>query len=178
MLGVSFFDSDLWVAGGRRRTGLQARWRPGRFSVASEHIRVSDDRRGQSAASEDLPPFLARGWYVSGSWIVAGATRAAKVSEPERPLFRGGFGSIQLAARLERLRLGGDSRMASSSTSPRAESVGGNQDTAVTVGATWHPNRWVAVEGDVIHEAIGSGARDPFPPPRFWSRLIRLQLAF
>ena len=178
VLGVSFFDSDLWVSGGRRRAGLQARWRPGRLSVASELIRVSDDRRAQSAAGEDLPPFLARGWYASGSWVVAGATRAARVSEPERPLFRGGFGSIQVAVRLERLRLGSDSRIAASSTSPRAESVGGNEDTAATFGTTWHPNRWIAVEGNVIREAIGAGARDPFPRARFWSRLIRLQLAF
>ena len=177
VLGVSFFDSDVWVAGGRRRAGVQARWRPSRFSFASEHMRVSDDRRGQSLAGEDLPPFLARGWYVSGSWIVAGAARAAKVAEPGRPLFRGGFGSIQLALRIERLRLGGDSRTASFSTSPRAESVGGNSDTAVTFGTSWHPNRWMAVEGNVIRESIGAGAREPFPRARFWSRVIRLQLA-
>jgi phosphate-selective porin OprO/OprP len=176
VLGVSFFDSDLWVAGGRRRIGMQARWRPGRLSVASEFIRVSDDRLGQSPAGEDLPPFLARGWYVSGTWVVAGAARAAKVTQPDRPLFHGGFGSIQLALRLEQLRLGGDARTASSSTSPRAESMGGNGDTAVTFGTTWHPNRWVAVEGNIIREAIGAGARDPFPRARFWSRLVRVQL--
>jgi phosphate-selective porin len=140
-------------------------------------MRVSDDRRGQSAAGDDLPPFLARGWYVSGAWVVAGAARASKAAEPDRPLFSGGFGSIQIATRLERLHLGGDAHLASSSTSPRAEAMAGNGDTAVTFGTTWHPNRWMAVEANVVREAIGSAGRDPFPRARFWSRLVRLQLA-
>jgi hypothetical protein len=79
--GVSFFDSDLWVEGSRRRSGLQLRWRPGPFSVASEYIRVSDDRLGQSREATNLPPFLARGWYLSGTWVVAGAARAASVAQ-------------------------------------------------------------------------------------------------
>lgn len=177
VLGVSFFDSDLWVEGTRRRAGMQARWRPGRFSVASEFIRVSDDRRGQSRDSTDLPPFLSQGWYVSGTWVAVGASRASKVTEPDRPLFNGGFGSIQLALRLERLSLGAGAGTEPPSTSPRAESVLGNGDTATTLGATWHPNRWLAIEGNLVREVIGGAARDPFPRVRFWSRLIRLQLA-
>ena len=45
VLGVPFFDSDVWVRGSRPRIGLQAQWRPGPVSVASEFIRVADDRR-------------------------------------------------------------------------------------------------------------------------------------
>ncbi len=43
VLGASFFDSDIWVKGRRQRTGLEARWRPGPFSVQAEYIRL--DRR-------------------------------------------------------------------------------------------------------------------------------------
>ena len=177
VLGVSFFDSDLWVQGGRRRAGVQARWRPGPFSVTSEYIRVSDDRRGQSRVGADLPPFLARGWYVSGTWVVAGAPGSASAAKPSRPLFHGGFGSIQLAMRLERLSLGGVLGTGSPSTSPRAESVLGNRETAVTAGVTWHLNRWIAVRGNLVREEIGVAARDPLPYLRVWSRLIRFQLA-
>ena len=177
VLGVSFFPSDLWVKGSRLRTGLQARWRPGPFSVASELIRLSDDRRGQSQENTDLSPFLAHGWYVSGTWVVAGASRASKVAEPSRPLFHGGFGSIQLAMRLERLALGSASGLELPSTSPRAESVLGNRDTATTLGLTWHPNRWVTIEGNVVREAIGEAAHGPLPQMRVWSRLVRFQFA-
>ena len=177
VLGVKFFPSDLWVKGNRQRAGLQAQWRPGRFSVASEFIRVRDERRAQSLESTDLPPFLSQGWYVSGTWVVAGARRASTVAAPGRPLFHGGFGSVQLALRLERLSLGNVQRTAAQWTSPRAESVPGNRDTATTLGVTWHPNRWVAIEGNLVREAMGGAAHDPFPRARVWGRLIQLQLA-
>ena len=177
VLGVKFFPSDLWVKGSRQRAGLQARWRPGRFSVASEFIRVRDERREQSLESTDLPPFLSQGWYVSGTWVVAGARRASTVAVPGRPLFRGGFGSVQVALRLERLSLGNIQRTAAQSTSPRAGSVPGNRDTATTLGMTWHPNRWVAIQGNLVREAMGIAAGDSFPRGRVWGRLIQLQLA-
>ena len=177
VLGVSFFDADLWVEGVRRRDGVQLRWRPGPFLVASEFMRVSDDRRGQGSAGTDLPPFLARGWYVSGAWVVAGAADVASVARPARPLFRGGFGAIQLSMRRERLILGTLARTDATSTSPRAETVLGNGETATTVGAAWHLNRWVAVEANVIREDIGDRTVTAVPHLRVWSRLFRVRVA-
>jgi phosphate-selective porin len=177
VLGVSFFDSDLWVEGNRRRDGVQVRWRPGPFSITSEYMRVSDDRRGQSQSGTDLPPFLARGWYVSGTWVVAGAASATRVDRPARPLFQGGFGSMQIAMRLEHLRLGGLPGTDLPSTSPRADVVLGNRETAMTIGATWHLNRWIRIEGNLIREAIGAATVVAMPHLRVWSRLIRFQLA-
>jgi phosphate-selective porin OprO and OprP len=176
VLGVSFFDSDVWVEGGRTRDGMHVRWRPGRFSLASELMRVSDARRGQSPSGADLPPFLAHGWYVSGAWVVAGAPRAARVNQPPRPLFQGGFGAIQVAMRLERLSLGSASGFESLSTSPRAEFVMGNRDTAVTMGLAWHLNQWVVVKGNVVREEIGAASLTAVPHLRVWSRLIRIQV--
>jgi phosphate-selective porin OprO/OprP len=177
VLGVSFFDSDVWVKGLRRRDGVQIRWRPGPFSFASEVIRVSDDRRGQGRSGTDLKPFLARGWYVSGTWVVAGAADAASVARPVRPLFQGGFGSLQLAVRRERLVLGSLTLTDTLSTSPRAEAVLGNSETATTLGAAWHLNRWMAIEGNLIHEAIGAPSVTGTPRLRIWSRLFRVQVS-
>jgi phosphate-selective porin OprO and OprP len=176
-LGVSYFDSDLWVEGHRRRAGVELRWRPGPFSVSSELIRLTDDRRGQSLQGTDLPPMTAQGWYLSGMWVVAGAARAADVARPRRSLFHGGFGSVQLGARLERLSLGRSDSSEAPSTSPRASSVIGNTERATTFGVTWHPNRWMRVDGNLIHEAIGGVENDAYPRSRFWSRLVRLQVA-
>jgi phosphate-selective porin len=177
VLGVSFFDSDLWVKGTRRRDGVQLRWRPGRFSIASEVMRLSDDRRGQGRAGTDLSPFVARGWYVSGTWVVAGAADAASIARPVRPLFQGGFGSLQLAVRRERLVLGSLTLTDTLSTSPRAEAVLGNSETATTLGAAWHLNRWIAIEGNLIHEAIGAPSLTGTPRLRIWSRLFRVQVS-
>ena len=177
VLGVSFFDSDLWVKGTRRRDGVQLRWRPGRFSIASEVMRISDDRRGQGRDGTDLSPFVARGWYVSGTWVVAGAADAASVSRPARPLFDGGLGSLQLAVRRERLILGSLAPVHLLSTSPRAEAVLGNGETATTVGVAWHLNRWIAIEANAVHEAIGTPSATTAPRLRIWSRLFRVQVS-
>jgi phosphate-selective porin OprO and OprP len=177
VLGVSFFDSDVWVEGIRRRDGVQFRWRPGRFSIASEFMRMSNERRGQGREGTDLPPLVARGWYVSGAWVVSGAADAASVSQPTRPLFQGGFGSIQLAVRRERLILGSLEQTGSRSTSPRAETVFGNSETATTVGVTWYLNRWIAVDANVIREHIGAASVTEMPHLRVWSRLFRVRVA-
>jgi len=65
----------------------------------------------------------------------------------------------------------------SPSTSPRADVVLGNRETAMTLGATWHLNRWIKIEGNVVREQIGGTAVSPVPNLRVWSRLIRFQLA-
>ena len=68
VFGASFYDSDVWVSGRRQRTGLEARWQPGRMSIQSEYIRLTDERRGQSVEDGDLSPLVAHGWYVSGTY--------------------------------------------------------------------------------------------------------------
>jgi phosphate-selective porin OprO/OprP len=176
VLGVSFFDSDVWVKGSRRRDGVELRWRPGRFSVASELIRLSDGRRSQGPAGTDLPPFVAHGWYVSGTWVVAGAADAASIAKPVRPLFHGGFGSLQLSVRRERLVFGTLGPADSLSTSPRADAVLGTGETATTVGVAWHLNRWIAIEGNLVGEHIGASAAAA-PAMRIWSRLLRIQVS-
>ena len=105
-LGASFFDADFWVSGPRRRIGGDLQWRPGPFALTAEAITLTDERRGQSLERSDLPPFNTHGWYVSGSWVAAGAKRASNVDEPRSPLFGGGWGSLQLAVRQEALTFG------------------------------------------------------------------------
>ena len=176
LLGVPFFNSDLWVEGRRERTGLEARWRPGPLSISSEFIRVADDRRAQSMSGTDLTPFVARGWYASGAWVVLGARRVARAAVPHRPLFGGGFGSVQLTGRVERFSLGGATGTDAPSASPRASAIAGNGEHAVTLGAIWHPNRWISIHGNLVREAIGEAGRDSYPRLRFWSRLVRVQV--
>jgi phosphate-selective porin len=149
----------VWVRGNRLRAGVQARWTPGPLSIASEYIRVSDERAGQSRDGSDLTPLLARGWYVSGAWTFM--TRR--------------LGSIKPGARLERLVFGGSAGGDDASMSPRASQVLGNRETAMTVGVMWRPNRWIGVEGNLVREQIG-GASLASPRMQFGSRLVRLAL--
>ena len=177
VLGVSFFDADVWVRGRRQRTGVQLRWRPGPFSLASEYIRVSDERRGQSLEGGNLVPLLAHGWYVSGAWVVAGASGAADVTEPRRPLLGGGIGSIQVAVRLEQMSFGSAVGADLPSTSQRAGTILGTRENATTIGATWRPNRWLTAQANAIREAIGRADLPAVPHLVFWSQLLRVRLA-
>jgi hypothetical protein len=109
--------------------------------------------------------------------VLAGANRVTRAAQPPRPLFHGGFGSILIAARREYLGLGKDPAIEWASTSPRAEVVLGNNESATTLGATWHLNQWVAIEGNVIREDIGKAGVAMMPHLQIWSRLLRVQLA-
>jgi phosphate-selective porin len=175
-LDQPFFPSDFWVKGSRRREGLEMRWRPGPFSVTSEYIRVTTDRRGQSVEDGDLPPIVARGWYVSGTWLATGESKAKGVDNPRHPLLRGGIGALEIAGRLENLAFGSSGSPDEASTSPRAYAILGNADRVATAGLNWYPYRGIKVQWNVIRESIADPSRGPLPSrPTFWSRVVRLQ---
>jgi len=164
VFGVSFYDSDVWVKGRRQRTGLEARWRPGRASLQSEYIRLTDERRGQSVEDGDLSPLIGHGWYVSGTYALTGK--------------RNRFGIVGLAARYETLSFASKGAKEEASTSARADAVLGNTDRATTIGVSWQVNRWIKVQANVIREDIQRPSMGPLPGrPAFWSRAFRLQLA-
>lgn len=163
VFGASFYDSDVWVQGRRQRTGLEARWQPGRMTIQSEYIRLTDERRGQSVEDEDLSPLIAHGWYVSGTYSL---TRK-----------RNRYGRVEAAARYETLSFGSKGGTGVRSTSARADAVLGNVDRVTTLGASWHVNRWVKVQANLIREDIGRPSMGPLPErSSFWSRAFRLQL--
>ena len=163
VFGSSFYNSDVWVQGRRQRSGLEARWRPGRLSLQSEYIRLTDERRGQSVDDGDLSPLLAHGWYVS----------AAHALTPKRNR----FGDVELAARYETLSFGSKGSTGEPSTSTRADSVLGNTDRATTIGVNWQVTRWVKFQANLVREDIKRPSMGPLPDnAAFWSRVFRLQL--
>ncbi len=178
-LDAAFFPADFWVRGHRRRIGLEARWRPGPFSVKAEYIRVQTERLGQSVEDGDLSPFVGTGWYVSGTWLATGERKSgAAGNNPRRPLFRGGFGALEFAVRLEALRFGSSSNDGVPSTSPRADVLLGNRDRGTTVGVNWFPYRGIKIQGNIIREEISDPARGPLPSqPGFWSQVFSVQLS-
>lgn len=172
-----FFPSDTPVLGGRHRTGLEARWRTGPLSVVGEYIRMTTAREGQSVEETDLSPLLAHGWYLTGTWAITGEQKARGLASPRRPLFRGGPGAIELAARIERLSFGSTATGEPGSTSPRADVVLPNADRATTIGVNWYLNRYVKVQANVVRERLDDPARGPLPTqPAFWSRVLLLQI--
>jgi phosphate-selective porin len=163
VFGASFYESKVWVKGRRQRTGLEARWRPGRVSLQSEYIRLTDERRGQSVDDGDLSPLLAHGWYVSATYAL---TRK-----------RHRFGMLEVGGRYETLSFGSTGSNGAPSTSVRADVVLGNTHRATTAGVNWHINRWVKVQANAVRETIERPSMGPSPEhAAFWSRVFRLQL--
>jgi phosphate-selective porin OprO/OprP len=178
VLGAEFYEPRVWVRGRRQRLGLEARWRPGPFSVKAEYVRVTDERRELSVEVTDLPPALAVGWYVSGTWALTGERKSDGLEHPKRPVWRGGPGALELAARTEALSFGSVGAHGLPSTSLRADVVLGNRLRVTTLGVNWHPMRWITLQINVLREAIDRPDQGPLPQRRaFWSRVLRFQLA-
>jgi phosphate-selective porin OprO/OprP len=173
--GEDFYEPFLWVRGAQRRQGLEARWRPGVFSVNTEYIRLTTERRGQSVEGTDLSPFVASGWYLSGTWIVTGEQKNDGPELPRRPFPRGP-GSIEAAARIESFEFSSAARDDVPSASPRADVVLGNRLEALTLGINWYPMRWVRLQFNAIRESLRDPLQGPSPSQSaYWNRVVRFQ---
>jgi phosphate-selective porin OprO/OprP len=176
-LGMEFFDQQVWIKGRRERRGYEARWRPGPVSIKAEYIRVTDERLGQSVEDTDLSPFLAKGWYVSGTYAVTGEKKADGLDVPKRPFLKGGIGAVELALRFEELSFGTEATDEEPSASPRANVILGNTDRVTTFGVNWYLNRWVKVQFNLVRDKLTDPTQGPLPlQPTFWSRVWRIQL--
>jgi phosphate-selective porin OprO/OprP len=141
--GDRFFPATYWASGRRQRTGIEARWRPGPFSVTAEYMRVTDQRRGQALDGSDLAALTASGWYVAGVWRVP------------RALGPGGHSRLELTSRVERLAFGsgGDGVM---SLNPRSDRVVSADDRAITLGINWWVTHYAKVLVNAVHERVQS----------------------
>lgn len=179
VLSQNFFTgSDYFVKGRRRRLGVEMEFRPGPASIKSEWMRVETDRQGQSVEDTDLSPIVGEGWYVSGTVAVTGEKKNT-VHRPKKPLFQGGFGAIELAARLENLKFKSGSAAERPSRSPRADTIIGNGDQVTTVGVNWYINRFFKVQANFIKEKLDDPSQGPLPgQASFNTKAIRLQFSF
>ena len=170
------FDPDLWVQGRRQRAGFELRWRPGPFSLKSEYIRVTTERRGQSVEDTDLSPLVATGWYVSGTWAITGESKTAGLSKPRRPFMRGGFGAFEAAVRVERLTFGSAAKDGIPSFSTRADVVEAASDRVTTIGGNWYLNQWVKVQINAVREEVTRPRRGQSASTQaVWSYVTRFQ---
>jgi phosphate-selective porin OprO and OprP len=171
----TFYES-VYVKGQRRRWEADADFTTGPASVRSEFTWQSDDREGQGIGDEDLSNARGRAWYVSGTWILTGERKQRPVKAAE-PFAQGGFGAVELAARVERIWF--DSTPVSSEPplrNPRAVNIYPSGDYALTLGVNWTLNRFVKIQFNGIREQVEDPERNPVPNgAAFWSRVIRFQ---
>ena len=146
-LGVPFYRSEQLPEGGRRRMTAHAAWRRGPAAIKTEYTTVRD-------ADNTIEPLDAAGWYVTAAVVLTGE-RETDSHHPTRPLFRGGIGSVEIAARAERLAF------------DRGYTIGVAE--ANTYGVTWQPHRFFRVQWNAIRDVIAGSPR--------WSRVLRFHLS-
>jgi phosphate-selective porin OprO and OprP len=175
--GRDFFDR-VYVKGRRQRLGAQFEWTPGPASLKAEWLQSREQRNEQSNRDADLSDYIGTAWYVAGTWFVTGEDKDDNVN-PRQPLFKGGPGAIELAARYERLGFASATTAGTSFTNPRADFLTPNSDTVFTAGVNWLTSRWTRVIVNAIHEDLEDPARSPLAgTTSFWSGLVRLNVVF
>jgi phosphate-selective porin OprO/OprP len=175
VLGDGVIFDRVYVNGTRRRAGLDAAWTNGPIGLTSEYIVVSDERKGMGFGGNDLPNIVAAAWYVAGTWAVTGERKHGRL-DPSHSLLRGGFGAIELKARVESLRF----RTAVYPGALAPAKLFGNTDRATTVGVNWYLNHYLKLQGDVVLESVDDPERSPAPTTggRFTSTVVLLQFRF
>lgn len=170
--------SRVYVKGRRQRLGTQFEWSPGPSSVKAEWMQSREQRNEQSNRNEDLSDYIGTAWYVAGTWFVTGEKKDNNI-KVKHPLFEGGPGAIELAARIEQLSFESASKTGTAFTNPRADHQVPNSDTVFTVGVNWTTTKWTRVIVNAIHEDIEDVNRAPNPgTTSYWSGLIRLNIVF
>jgi phosphate-selective porin OprO/OprP len=179
VLEQNFFSaSDVIVNGRRRRIGVESQLRYGAASVKGEWMRVDTERRGESVEDSNLSPLIGEGWYVSGSYALTRDRKADGLDKPKKPLFQGGVGAIELAARLESLAFRSGASGEPPSRSPRADVILGNRDRVTTLGVNWYVNRWIKIQANFIRETLDDPSQGPLPSQAsFTSRVVRFMFS-
>ena len=176
VLGDGVFFDRVYVNGRRRRTGLEGALSRGPASITSEYIVVSDQREAMGFAGETLPDVRSRGWYVAATWVLTGERKDGRV-EPRRAFLRGGFGAVEVTARVEALKFDDVSFPGATFGFPSDGHSSGNENRVTTFGLNWSLDRFARIQGNVILESIPDWQRSPAPTAlgRFLSIVIRTQ---
>ena len=177
LFGGRIFD-PVYVSGRRLRLGADALLESGRCSISAEWLRGLDERRGQGVGDDDLPELEARTWSIAATAVLTGEDKS-RVDRPRRPLFRGGYGALEVAARVGRLTVGSrDDRGEPPSDNPRGVNLEPNSDLVWTFGINYYPDRFFRVQLNAIRESFSDVQRTPREgESTFWSYVVRLQLA-
>ena len=175
--GYNFFEK-VYVNGRRQRIGLQFDWSPGPTALRGEWMQSREQRIGQSNRNADLSDFIGTAWYTSATWLVTGEDKDSDV-QPRRPLFRGGFGAVEIGVRYDELTFESAGKTGPDFTNPRSEHLTPNTDRTITFGVNWLANRWVKVVANALRQSFEDETRTPVSGnTSFWAGLLRLQVAF
>jgi phosphate-selective porin OprO/OprP len=178
VFGTATYFDRVYVKGRRQRLGGELSWTPGPFGIKGEWMQAREDRNNQGNRDQDLSDFLSTGWYASGSVILTGENKTDDIV-PDKPLFQGGIGAIEIGARYDELGFSSAEHNGPAFQNPRSDNLIGAKDKTWTFGLNWFTNKWVRVTLNAIHEEFVDAVETPVNgTTSFWAGLARLQIVF
>jgi phosphate-selective porin OprO and OprP len=198
----TFFASQT-ARGDRLRYGGDFAWWVGPASVKFEYDVQTNQRNGLGPGGVNLDEVTAKGWYVSGTWVVTGEDKQRSGNViPRRPFNpfsdQSGLGAIEVGLRWAELSFDSDSpvNLFNSSLSPVDIPGGGttatNEAQSLTVGLNWYFNEWTRAMLNWNYYRYDNPLGTPFScqlgscsaaqlraaAEESWEILSRLQVAF
>ena len=176
--GTAEFFEPVYVKGRRSRMGVEFTYTPGPVGLTAEWMQAREQRKNQGLGDDDLSDVVTTGWYAAATWLLTGEDKE-NFNNPRDSLFAGGFGAVEVAARIEKLGFESVDKTGPPSRDPRAEHIYPNSNTVWSIGVNWFMNRWVRVTLNAIHEELDDPQRTTIPGVMgYWSGLGRVQLVF
>ena len=126
------------------RTGLEALWIRGPWSLQGEYLRQKTTRE------LGLPSYSADGGYVLGSWLVTGESRGYSGGNVTNPKPKGRYGAVELLARYSRIDLDSDG-------------ISGGQEHNWTLGANWYITPYLKFQANYVKSDATRGALSADP---------------
>jgi len=186
--------------GNRTRVGGDLAWVIGPASFKFEYDEEIDHRDGLGPGGSDLDSVKAKGWYVSGTYLLTGEERVLNGPViPRRPFNpiadRVGLGAWELGVRFAELKFSSDDPVnffdGNLSKIPGGGSSAENGAKALTLGVNWYLNEHVRAMLNWTNYWYDNWLGTPFSCPTtctaanlrsrddtFWEILSRLQVWF
>lgn len=143
--------NTAWSSGRRTRLGVQGSWSAGPAAVAAEYL-VSEQRVLFGVAPAQVARLRNTGWQVVAVYNLTGERATDGVVVPAASVDAGGWGALQVAARVASLDLDDDAFP----TFARAErSVSGA--TSVGAGISWWPTGGARLVVDYVQTSFDGG---------------------
>lgn len=175
--GYTFWNR-AHVSGTRQRLGGDLTYSRGPFRLQAEYLQMREERKGQGSTGQDIPDVLGRGWNAQVSYVLTGEKKGTTV-EPEHSLFKGGFGAVELVARMEGLKFDdtGDPE-GFAGYGNRARNIAPSGATSIVAGLNYWPSNFMKLQGNALWESYNDPLIAPQPGKtgKYFSLIARIQV--
>lgn len=159
------------------RVAPQAYYYWGPFGLLAEYVTSSSEvkQAGGGAGAGSLERLEHQGWQIAASYFLTGEANSYRPVAPKRPVdFKsGGWGALELAARVSRLDVDDDAFPIFSDPAKYATAA-----LSYGVGLNWHLNRNLKVSLNYEHTDFEAAEGNPFDTTPENVVLTRIQFSF